>query len=156
MSSLLHSLLHIMETLVFITLLFFFIFLLSFVVFFNPELFFHWVKLLHSYSMEWTNCITAFVNKWVGPKISFTGAGALQESGLIPVRLLRHFPRLRLLKLLSTLKLVNICTWMQAETAVGDSFTTQVIGEILNKSVAASEGPGHELCSPCVVTSITY
>ena len=42
---------------------------------------------------------------------------------------------------------------MQAETAVGDSFTTQVIGGILNKTVAASEGPGHELCSPCVVTS---
>ena len=42
---------------------------------------------------------------------------------------------------------------MQAETAVGDSFTTQVIGEILNNTVAASEGPGHELCSPCVVTS---
>ena len=36
--------------------------------------------------------------------------------------------------------------------AVGDSFTTQVIGGILNKSVAASVGSRHELCSPCVVT----
>ena len=70
------------------------------------------------------------------PKISFTGAGELQESGLIPVLLLRHFP-----PIIEAALYAKTCQYLylNAGTAVGDSFTTQVIGGILNKSGAASQ-----------------
>ena len=79
------------------------------------------------------------------PKISFTGAGLRVARVRFNSRpILATFPRIAIIEAALYAK---TCQYLYLN-AVGDSFTTQVIGGILNKSPTASVGSyGHELCS---------